>query len=72
MEEGLIDYVAENTAAYSGADLNGFVSRMRQSSYEQRAEIYTMQMAYEIMFNNRPASKRETLTRIKEWENSRR
>lgn len=68
MEEGLIEYIAENTEAYSGADLNGLVSRMRQMSYENRDEMYTLNLAYNIMLNNRPASKRETLTRIREWE----
>ena len=71
IEDGLFEYIAENTQAYSGADLNGLVSTMRQKAYENRNEFYSMDLAYEIMLNNRPPSKRETLLRIKEWENSR-
>ena len=71
MEEGLIDYIAENTQAYSGAELNGLVNIIRQRTYERRDEIYTMNLAYEIMLNNRPASKRDVLNRIKIWEDAR-
>ncbi len=71
MEEGLIDYIAENTQAYSGAELNGLVNVIRQRTYERRDEIYTMNLAYEIMLNNRPASKRDVLNRIKIWEDAR-
>lgn len=70
LEHGLIEYIAENTNAYSGAELNGLVSTMRQRAYENRDEAYSLALAYDIMLNNRPPSKRDTLMRIKEWEKS--
>ena len=70
LENGLVDYIAENTNAYSGAELNGLVGAMRQRAYENRDECYSLALAYDIMLNNRPPSKRDTLMRIKEWENS--
>ena len=70
-EPGLLDYIAGNTGEYSGADLTGLVTAIRQQAFENLAESYTLQLAYEVMLRNRPASKQKTLARIREWENTR-
>ena len=70
-EKGLVDYIVENTSGYSGADLTGLVTAIRQQAFEDLAESYSMQTAYKIMLSQRPSSKRESLTKIREWENSR-
>ena len=70
-EKGLVDYIVENTSGYSGADLTGLVTAIRQQAFEDLAESYSMQTAYKIMLSQRPSFKRESLTKIREWENSR-
>ena len=72
LEPGLIDYIAENTRGYSGADLNGLVVKIQQQAFRNRAESFSRMLAYEIMLKNRPASCREILHRIREWERTRR
>ena len=70
-EPGFLDYIVENTAEYSGADLTGLVTAIRQQAFEMLAESYTMQLAYEVMLSRRPASKKAVISRIEEWERSR-
>ena len=70
-EPGFLDYIVGNTAEYSGADLTGLVTAIRQQAFEMLAESYTMQLAYEVMLSRRPASKKAVISRIEEWERSR-
>ena len=72
MEEGLIDYIAENTKRYSGADLNGVVMKMRQDAYDSKAGIYSMDMAYQILLKTVPTSTGDLLKQIRQWEKERR
>ena len=68
MEENLLEYIANNTNSYSGADLNGLVSRIRQQAYSNKEKMYTKQLAYEIMKQTNPASNRELMENIRRWE----
>ena len=70
-EPGFLDYIVGNTAEYSGADLTGLATAIRQQAFEMLAESYTMQLAYEVMLARRPASKKAVISRIEEWERSR-
>ena len=70
-EPGFLDYIVGNTAEYSGADLTGLVTAIRQQAFEMLAESYTMQLAYEVMLARCPASKKAVISRIEEWERSR-
>ncbi|MBE6363285.1 MAG: ATP-binding protein [Lentisphaerae bacterium] len=72
LEEGLIDYIAENSKRYSGADLNGVVMKMRQDAYDSKAEMYSLDMAYEILLKTTPTSTGDLLRQIKQWEKERR
>lgn len=71
LEEGLIDYIAENSKRYSGADLNGVVMKMRQDAYDSKAEMYSLDMAYEILLKTTPTSTGDLLRQIKQWERER-
>ena len=71
LEPGLIDYIAENSKRYSGADLNGVVMKMRQNAYDRKAEMYSMNMAYEILLKTTPSSTGELRRQIRQWEKER-
>ena len=71
MEAGLIDYIAENSKRFSGADLNGVVVKMRQNAFERKASSYSLDMAYEILLETTPTSTGELLRQIKQWEKER-
>ena len=70
-EPGMVDYMTAQTENFSGADLNGVITKMRQRAFDSRAEKFTSQMAYEVMISTPPSSKKEILSRIREWEASR-
>lgn len=70
-ENGMLDYMTGQTQGYSGADLNGVITKMRQRAFDQRASFYSSQLAYQVMVETPPASNREILSRIREWESSR-
>lgn len=71
LQNGLIDYIAENSNRLSGADLNGVVTKMRQNAFERKKEMFTMQMAYEILLDTTPSSTGELLRQIRQWEKER-
>lgn len=71
LEPGLIDYIAENSKRYSGADLNGIVMKMRQTAYDSKADIYSMNMAYEILLKSTPSCSGDLRRQIKQWEKER-
>ena len=71
MEDGLLDYIAGNTARFSGADLNGVVVKMRQEAFDNHAAIYSMDSAYKILLDTVPTSTGEILQQIREWEKQR-
>ena len=68
LEAGLLEYIARNTNSYSGADLNGLVTRIRQQAYNDKAQAYTKQLAYEILKQSSPATNREIVENIRRWE----
>ena len=68
LENGLIEYMAENTEQYSGADLTGVVERMRQTAFEQRSEYYSAELAYNILSNTHPSGNQSIIEKIRHWE----
>ena len=67
-EDGLLQYIAENTEGWSGADLNGLFSKMSQKAFQAKAGVFTKMLAYEIILKNPPAANQELLSRIRQWE----
>jgi len=65
---GLTAYLAERTENYSGADVNGVMSRLRQTAYERRLPAYTAALADEVLAQTAPSANGETLDAIREWE----
>ena len=70
-ETGLLEYIADSTEGYSGADLNGLVSRIQQQAFQRGDALFTSQLAYEIMLKNPPPANSELIARIREWEANR-
>ena len=67
-EEGLIEYIAENTESYSGADLNGVLDKLRQTAFENRSEYYSLQMAYNVLCQTNPSGNHGIIEKIRKWE----
>ena len=65
---GLTQYLAERTENYSGADINGVMSRLRQTAYEQRLPAYTQALADEVLAATAPSATGDILDSIREWE----
>lgn len=65
---GLTAYLAERTENYSGADINGVMSRLRQTAYERRLPAYTTALADEILSLTAPSATGDILDAIREWE----
>ena len=65
---GLTAYLAERTENYSGADINGVMSRLRQTAYERRLPAYTAALADEILSETAPSATGDILDEIREWE----
>ena len=65
---GLTAYLAERTENYSGADINGVMSRLRQTAYERRLPAYTVALADEILSETAPSATGDILDAIREWE----
>ena len=70
-EKGLLDYIAENTEFYSGADLEGLVNKIRQKAFDNRDSYYSMNLAYQIMLKNAPSNHNAAIEKIRQWEKSR-
>ena len=70
-EKGLLEYITQNTNSYSGADLNGLVTRIRQQAYDRREKLYTRQLSYEILQKTTPSTNREICENIRNWEKER-
>lgn len=69
-ERGLVEYMAERTAHYSGADLNGVMDRIRQLAYARNARCYNRALADEAIASVTPSANGELVERIKNWESS--
>ena len=69
-EHGLTAYMAERTAHYSGADLNGVMDRIRQLAYARNARCYNRVLADEAIASVTPSANGELVERIKNWEHS--
>ena len=67
-EDGLLQYITENTDGWSGADLNGLFSKMSQKAFQAKASVFTKMLAYETILNNPPAANQELLRQIRQWE----
>ena len=67
-EDGLLQYITENTEGWSGADLNGLFSKMSQKAFQTKAGAFTKMLAYETMLKNPPAANQELLRQIRQWE----
>lgn len=70
-EAGLIQYIADNTPGYSGADLNGLVAKIQQQAFRRGESRFTQQLAYEILLQSPPSPNREILAQLRSWEASR-
>ena len=71
-EPGLIEYLADNTPEFSGADLNGVVSMIQQTAYRNGAKYFSIAESAKTLRKCAPASNRELLLRIRQWESTRR
>ena len=67
-ERGLVEYMAEQTAHYSGADLNGVMDRIRQLAYARNVRCYNIALADEAIASVTPSANGELVERIKSWE----
>lgn len=65
---GLIDYLAERTDGYSGADINGVMANLRQTAYERRLPAYKTDLVDEVLARTAPSGKGDILAAIREWE----
>ena len=70
-EKGLLEYITQNTDSYSGADLKGLVEKMRQKAFVNRDKYYSMKLAYQVMLDNVPSSKKSIIEEIRRWEATR-
>jgi len=70
-ESGLLQYIADNTAGYSGADLNGVVSKIQQQAFRRGDQSFTKMLAYEVLLNSPPSPNQEMIARLHRWEASR-
>lgn len=68
LERGLLDFMAERTENYSGADLNGVVDRLRQLAYASGADAYRRPMAEKAIASVSPTANGELLDKIEDWE----
>ena len=67
-EPGLTAHMAEKTEGYSGADLRGVMARLRQMAFDRRSQVYTYDLADEVLSASSPTTSEETVHRIREWE----
>lgn len=67
-ETGLAEFIAKNTEKYSGADLNGVISKIRQKAFDQRATFFSGAIAAEVLQESSPSINHEILAQIREWE----
>ena len=70
-EPGLAKFIAQNTEKYSGADLNGVISKIRQKAFDQRATFFSGALAAEVLQESSPSINHEILAKIREWEKTR-
>lgn len=66
-EPGLTAHIAERTEGYSGADLRGVMARLRQMAFDRRSQLYTYDLADEVLEASSPTTSEETVRRIREW-----
>jgi transitional endoplasmic reticulum ATPase len=71
-EERLVDFLAEKTEGYSGADVKGVIDRMRQTAFTRRLPGYTCDVAEEVVAGSGPSVNGSLIRQIREWEESRR
>jgi SpoVK/Ycf46/Vps4 family AAA+-type ATPase len=70
-EERLVDFIAEKTYGYSGADVKGVIDRMRHTAFTRRLPSYTCDVAEEVVSGSRPSVNVSLIKQIREWEESR-
>ena len=68
---GLVEYLAQRTENYSGADLKGIVDSIRQLAYDRHVPLYTHALADEAIAQVPPSATGSILAAIKEWESKR-
>jgi SpoVK/Ycf46/Vps4 family AAA+-type ATPase len=66
--EGLIDFVAEYTESYSGADLKGLASKVKQVAFARKLNVYSEELFKECLAQTHPSPNAHILQQIKEWE----
>ena len=66
--EGLIDFVAEYTESYSGADLKGLASKVKQMAFARKLNVYSEELFKECLAQTHPSPNAHILQQIKEWE----
>ena len=71
-EDRIVDFIAEKTDGYSGADVKGIIDRMRQTAFTRRLPGYTCDVAEEVVAGSRPSVNGSLIRQIREWEESRR
>ncbi len=67
----LLDYIAENTEHYSGADLNGVAMRIKQQAFDRRAKSVSPEIVQSVLASSRPSDNREIMARLRKWRDSR-
>lgn len=71
LEDGLIEYMADNTEQFSGADLTGVVEKMRQNAFELRSEYFSAEQAYAVLSHTYPSGNQKIIEQIRRWESER-
>ena len=66
-----MEYLAQRTENYSGADLKGIVDSIRQLAYDRHVPLYTHALADEAIAQVPPSATGSILAAIKEWESKR-
>lgn len=64
-------YLAERTESYSGADVKGLMTKLRQAAYERRVRVYKTDLVDEILAQTSPSANGDILAAIREWESKR-
>ena len=68
---GLFDSLADCTEEFSGADLKGLATKIKQHAYSVHATSYTFELFQECLMDAKPSSNAELMKQIHQWEQQR-
>lgn len=70
VDSDAVDYMAENTDRFSGADLTGIAQIIKQTAFDRKLTRYSLPLFQECLSNAVPSGNAEISAKIEEWEKS--